>query len=65
MTDFADDATKLQQQQLKRALNRHLNRAASTEALTHCRGCGEEIPETRRDLVPGCTHCTFCQNERE
>lgn len=27
--------------------------------------CGEEIPETRRRLAPGCTRCIDCQTEFE
>lgn len=32
---------------------------------THCRDCGEEIPERRRELVAGCQRCADCQEEEE
>ncbi|MEF2396040.1 TraR/DksA C4-type zinc finger protein [Klebsiella pneumoniae] len=32
---------------------------------THCRDCGEEIPERRRELVAGCQRCADCQEEFE
>jgi len=30
-----------------------------------CEGCGDEIPEARREKVPGCTRCIICQTELE
>jgi phage/conjugal plasmid C-4 type zinc finger TraR family protein len=33
------------------------------EAATHCRECGEEIPEGRRRAVPGVRRCVACQSE--
>ncbi|WP_300395630.1 DksA/TraR family C4-type zinc finger protein [Henriciella sp.] len=35
------------------------------ESLSHCVECGEPIPEKRRELVPGVTHCVECQQERD
>lgn len=32
---------------------------------THCRDCGEEIPEQRREAVAGCQRCADCQEEFE
>jgi excisionase family DNA binding protein len=32
---------------------------------THCRDCGEEIPERRRELVAGCQRCADCQEEED
>ncbi|MCY2354026.1 TraR/DksA family transcriptional regulator [Klebsiella pneumoniae] len=32
---------------------------------THCRDCGEEIPERRRELVAGCQRRADCQEEFE
>lgn len=31
------------------------------ESATHCEGCGEAIPEKRRELVPGVELCVNCQ----
>lgn len=35
------------------------------ESLTHCAECEEEIPEARRDAVPGVKLCIDCQQERD
>ena len=33
----------------------------------HCanQGCGEEIPEARRKVMPGCRFCVECQERHE
>lgn len=33
----------------------------ASESLTHCEECGSEIPERRRDAVPGVRLCVACQ----
>jgi phage/conjugal plasmid C-4 type zinc finger TraR family protein len=33
------------------------------ESLTHCEDCGAEIPEARRQAVPGVRRCIACQSE--
>ena len=43
--------------------NMRINHAAVSA--THCRDCGEEIPERRRELVAGCQRCADCQEEEE
>ena len=35
------------------------------ESLTHCAECEEEIPEARRQAVPGVKLCIDCQSERD
>lgn len=30
-----------------------------------CSWCGEEIPEARRQAVPGCELCAPCQSQKE
>jgi phage/conjugal plasmid C-4 type zinc finger TraR family protein len=35
------------------------------EAETHCRECGEEIPQARRNALPGVRTCISCQSERD
>ena len=32
---------------------------------THCVECGDEIPERRRQAVPGARTCVACQAERD
>lgn len=35
------------------------------ESLIHCGECGVEIPEARRQAVPGVRLCLACQNEAD
>ena len=35
------------------------------ESLTHCAECEEEIPEARRQAIPGVKLCLDCQQERD
>ena len=35
------------------------------ESLTHCEDCGAEIPEARRQAVPGARRCLACQSEAD
>jgi phage/conjugal plasmid C-4 type zinc finger TraR family protein len=39
-------------------------RAAMDDGLM-CMMCGEEIPEARRRVLPGCCTCVACQEELE
>ena len=43
--------------------NMRINHAAVSA--THCRDCGEEIPERRRELVAGCQRCVSCASDIE
>ena len=35
------------------------------ENLTHCEECEDEIPEARRNALPGARYCVKCQSELE
>lgn len=35
------------------------------ESLTHCAECDEEIPQARREALPGVKLCIDCQQERD
>ncbi|NBR52456.1 MAG: DksA/TraR family C4-type zinc finger protein [Rhodobacteraceae bacterium] len=35
------------------------------ESLTHCAECEEEIPQARREAIPGVKLCIDCQKERD
>ncbi|MFO0568016.1 MAG: DksA/TraR family C4-type zinc finger protein [Polyangiaceae bacterium] len=35
----------------------------SSEGLSHCEECGEEIPLARRQAVPGVRRCIECQSQ--
>lgn len=56
-------------EQIEASINDELARmrrqAPTGESLTHCRDCGEEIPEARRRAVPGVALCVECQHESD
>ncbi|MFV8834058.1 DksA/TraR family C4-type zinc finger protein [Aquisalimonas sp. APHAB1-3] len=35
------------------------------ESLSHCEACDAEIPQGRRDAIPGVRLCVACQEERD
>ncbi|ACN16387.1 DksA4 [Desulforapulum autotrophicum HRM2] len=41
------------------------SRLPKGESLTHCRICEEEIPQARRQAIPGVYLCVACQAELE
>lgn len=41
------------------------SRLPKGESLTRCEECGAEIPDARREAVPGVRWCVGCQSERE
>ena len=68
MTDDVDRASDREAELLSDALRNQARRAGlagktAADSAEHCqaRGCGEEIPETRRQAVPGCQMCVACQ----
>ena len=38
---------------------------AAGPSLTHCAECGDEIPEGRRQAIPGVRLCVQCQQEHD
>ena len=40
-------------------------RIATGQGRTHCLECGDEIPQARRDALPGVRTCIVCQSERD
>jgi phage/conjugal plasmid C-4 type zinc finger TraR family protein len=40
-------------------------RMPSGEGVTHCVECGDEIPQARRNALPGVRTCVACQSERD
>lgn len=50
---------------LKEAVQFARARMPAGEGETHCRECGEEIPEARRRALPGATTCVACQSARD
>lgn len=63
MVDFADLASLASEVFLADVLaKRERERmSAPAESAMECEECGEQIPEARRQAVPGCTRCIECQ----
>ena len=41
------------------------SRMLAGESASHCDGCGEDIPEARRQAVAGVRTCVSCQSVRD
>jgi phage/conjugal plasmid C-4 type zinc finger TraR family protein len=50
---------------VKDAVRRAQSRMPSGPGLTHCAECGTEIPQSRRDAVPGVRLCVACQDSAD
>ncbi|MGA9855064.1 MAG: DksA/TraR family C4-type zinc finger protein [Gammaproteobacteria bacterium] len=50
---------------IKDALKNVRARLPVGESLKHCEECGSEIPQARREAVPGVRLCITCQNEAD
>ncbi|WP_375750946.1 TraR/DksA C4-type zinc finger protein [Vibrio sp. HN007] len=64
MPDLLDHASGIETQFTEVALATQLERArqaATKESEEFCLNCGAEIPQKRREYVPGCKHCVECQ----
>ena len=48
---------------VKDAVELARSRLPKGESQSHCEECGEEIPQARRDAVPGVRLCVPCQSE--
>ena len=57
------------QDQIQDSINDEVARARRNlpkgESLTHCEECGEEIPQARRDALPGVRLCIVCQQDAD
>ncbi|TFH86020.1 DksA/TraR family C4-type zinc finger protein [Billgrantia azerbaijanica] len=57
------------QEQIDSTIEDALQRARSElprgESRRHCEECDEEIPQARREAVPGVRLCIACQSERD
>lgn len=47
------------------AINLVRSRLPEGESLTHCEECDAEIPQARRDIIPGVRLCVKCQEEHD
>ncbi|MEQ0315376.1 TraR/DksA family transcriptional regulator [Klebsiella sp. GB_Kp051] len=62
--ELIDQVNELAERRLEMTIqNMRINHNAVSA--THCRDCGEEIPERRRELVAGCQRCADCQEVEE
>lgn len=50
---------------VKDAVNLAKSRLPQGPSLSHCAECGMEIPQLRRDAVPGVRLCLACQDARD
>ena len=62
MTDIIDKASENEALFLAEALYK-AGRPSENNGVSNyeCDDCGEPIPEARRQAVPGCTRCVYCQ----
>ena len=68
MADFTDDATNVETQFTKVAIENQLLRSQQTpekESASHCVECESLIPEGRRNAIKGCQFCAPCQSLAE
>lgn len=64
--DIADLADRYIEDHVLSALHRmRKKRLSNTAAAHHCDECGAEIPQARRQAVPGCTLCVSCADVHE
>ncbi|MEY8710494.1 TraR/DksA family transcriptional regulator [Mangrovibacter phragmitis] len=64
MAELIDEANERAEFNISIAIaNARINHDAVSA--THCKGCGEPIPEKRRVAVPGCTMCAYCKSDAE
>lgn len=62
MTDIADKASESEDLFLAEALYKAGRPSEyQGESNYECDDCGDPIPEARRQAVPGCTRCVWCQ----
>jgi len=50
---------------VKDGIQRARSKLPQGPGLTHCEECGVEIPQARRDAVPGVRLCIVCQEARD
>lgn len=64
MADEADIASEIEQLHREAAFAAWI-RPFEGESLEQCEDCGGEIPEARRQAIPGVTRCVECQTISE
>lgn len=62
--EIIDQASELEEMQREQAIAAHRIDRNAVSA-TRCVECGDDIPQARREAVPGCRTCASCQEEIE
>lgn len=65
MGDIVDRAQAREAEILADSLARMARELPRGESLASCEDCGDDIPQDRREAIPGCRRCVFCQDARE
>ena len=63
--DVTNRRLEVEQKAIEARLKAAREAAVSRDAATECEDCGDEIPQARREAVPGCTRCAECQTLHE
>jgi phage/conjugal plasmid C-4 type zinc finger TraR family protein len=50
---------------IKDGVTRAVSRLPKGPSLSHCEECGAEIPDARRQAIPGVRLCVRCQEEED
>lgn len=50
---------------IKDAITQAKERIPKGKSLTHCESCEVEIPQARRQAIPGVRFCVQCQSKRD
>ncbi|WP_314421887.1 TraR/DksA family transcriptional regulator [Pseudescherichia vulneris] len=58
--ELIDQASELEEMLREQAIAAHRIDHSAVSA-THCVECGDDIPQARREAVPGCRTCSDCQ----
>lgn len=70
MTDDIDRANERAEQMLADALRDQARRAGLAgktvaDSAFSCVDCDDDIPQLRREAIPGCQRCVYCQRDNE
>lgn len=65
MSDAIDKANDAAAVFLAESLAKQRAQLPAGPSLSQCEDCGGPIPEARRQAVPGCRLCVFCQTYEE
>lgn len=60
---YLEMAEAVQQERPQHAIDNRV--VYQGESATECDSCGDDIPEARRQAVPGCRFCLECQSRQE